>query len=133
MKLTAESIGALTLPAGKTDAIFFDEDLRGFGLRVRASGRRIWVAQYRIDGCTRRVTIGNAAIINEEQARLWARKLLGAVALRDELESIRARVDGILLPLIVGGIEELRRDVRAMLDDPSAEARAGTSTTEAAS
>jgi hypothetical protein len=56
MKLDAKTIVALDL-AGKRDAIFFDEELHGFGLRLRASGDRVlrsWVAQYRAGGRTRR-------------------------------------------------------------------------------
>jgi hypothetical protein len=33
MKLTKATISGLTLPAGKQDAIFFDEELHGFGRR----------------------------------------------------------------------------------------------------
>jgi hypothetical protein len=48
MKLTTASVA---LPEGKVDAIFFDEELTGFGLRLRrGSGGRIirnWIIQYR--------------------------------------------------------------------------------------
>ena len=50
MKLDERAIARLPLPHGKTDVIYFDDDLAGFGLRLRASGRRLrrtWVAQYR--------------------------------------------------------------------------------------
>ena len=130
MKLTAELIAAITLPAGKTDVIFFDGTLPGFGLRVRASGRRMWVAQYRLNGRTRRATLGNAEIISAEQARLAAKKLLSAVTLRDQLDATCARVAGI--PLIVIGGDELRRHVRTILDDAMAKARADTTTPGAA-
>ena len=43
MKLTKANIGALELPAGKTDHIEFDEDMPGFGLRLRKGGKRVWV------------------------------------------------------------------------------------------
>ena len=39
MRLTAASLGALKLDADVTDKIFFDTDVPGFGLRVRASAR----------------------------------------------------------------------------------------------
>ena len=51
MKLTARTVAALRLPPGKTDVIFFDEAMPGFGYRLRvAAGGKIsgsWVAQYR--------------------------------------------------------------------------------------
>jgi hypothetical protein len=50
MKLTKATISGLTLPAGKQDAIFFDEELRGFGIRVRSGGKRVWVAQFQVHG-----------------------------------------------------------------------------------
>src|SRR5262245_28951760 len=37
MKLTATTIHALSLPSGTIDKVFFDDDLAGFGLRMRAS------------------------------------------------------------------------------------------------
>lgn len=62
MKLEAETIKTLELPPGKTDAIFFDDDLIGFGIRLRSDGgrlRRTWIAQYRTKGRTRRFKIGD--------------------------------------------------------------------------
>ena len=48
MRLDAKTVAALKLD-GKTDAIFFDDDLPGFGHRLRlgAGGklRRSWIAQ----------------------------------------------------------------------------------------
>ena len=45
----------LALPAGKSDVIFWDSSLPGFGLRIRAGGKRTWVAQFRDgSGATRR-------------------------------------------------------------------------------
>ena len=35
------------LPEGKTDAIFFDDAISGFGLRVREGGSRVWIYQPR--------------------------------------------------------------------------------------
>jgi hypothetical protein len=59
MKLDANAIAAVDLD-GKRDLIVFDEELPGFGLRLRASGdrvRRSWIAQYRAAGRTRRMLI----------------------------------------------------------------------------
>jgi hypothetical protein len=57
-KLTAANIRALKLPPGVTDKVYFDEDLPGFGLRVRASGVHTWMIQYAIARRTRRVVLG---------------------------------------------------------------------------
>jgi hypothetical protein len=42
MKLTQEAIGRLRLPAGKNEAIYFDDQLPGFGVRLRAAGSKKW-------------------------------------------------------------------------------------------
>ena len=40
MKLTASTIKALALPAGVTEKTYFDDELRGFGLRLRGAAPR---------------------------------------------------------------------------------------------
>ena len=42
MEFTKEAIAALTLPIGKSDLIQFDDDIPGFGIRLRAGGKRVW-------------------------------------------------------------------------------------------
>jgi integrase len=60
MKLTVKETPALTLPSGKSDHVFWDEELPGFGLRLRAGGSRVWVFQYAIGEKQRRMTLGAA-------------------------------------------------------------------------
>jgi hypothetical protein len=48
--LTKATIDRLKLPPGKSEMIVFDEVLPGFGLRIRAGGKRTWIAQYRLGG-----------------------------------------------------------------------------------
>src|SRR6516165_10080042 len=82
MKLTAKAVAALMLPSGKDDAIYFDQDMPGFGYRLRKSGDKVtrsWVAQYRHAGQTRRMTLNS--ILSAEQARDEAKKILAKVAL----------------------------------------------------
>src|SRR6266571_5203190 len=88
MKLDNGVVAQLTLPEGKTDAIFWDEDLIGFGLRLRVSSndqvRGSWVAQYRSKGRTRRVLIGATAKLTPAKARGAAKKTLARVALGED-------------------------------------------------
>jgi integrase len=63
------------LPEGKTDHIFFDELDRGFGLRVRDTGSKIWIYQYSRNNKTRRMTIGVWPTMSPSQAREQVRKL----------------------------------------------------------
>ena len=94
MKLTDKVIATLTLPADKKDVIHFDSDLRGFGLRLRrgADGRtmRSWVCQFRRAGSSRRYLIGSADVVNAEQARAKAKKVLAAIALGDDPQADKA-------------------------------------------
>ena len=92
MKLDAKTVAALEL-AGKRDAIFFDEELTGFGVRLRASGdrvRRSWVAQYRANGRTRRVLIGSVDKVAPLDARKAARKILAEVELGGDPQGAKA-------------------------------------------
>jgi integrase len=112
MKLTLKAVATAALPAGKTDVIYFDDDLGGFGLRLRAGADRIhrtWVAQYRAHGRTRRMKIGTVEKLTPDEARKAARKVLAKVEiggdpqadkaarrLRDA-HSLRATVDDYLV------------------------------------
>jgi integrase len=69
------------LPAGKSDAIFFDDDLPGFGLRIRAGGKRTWIIQYRVGAKQRRLTIGTVDKLSADQARKAAKGRLARVEL----------------------------------------------------
>ena len=60
MRLTQANVATLTLPEGKAEAIIFDDDLPGFGLRMRSSGARTWIFQFKIGSQHRRITLGNA-------------------------------------------------------------------------
>jgi integrase len=81
MKLTKASIAQISLPPGRADAIFFDDDLKGFGLRVRAGGKRTWIVQYRIGGQQRRMSLGTVHTLDPDRARREARERLAKVTL----------------------------------------------------
>ncbi len=52
-----------------SDRFYWDADLPGFGLRVRASGRKYFVAQFRANGRLRRMTLGPHGAVTPEAAR----------------------------------------------------------------
>jgi integrase len=79
MKLTATTIKALELPPGVADRTFWDAELGGFGLRLRAGGAARWVVQYDLGGKTRRVTLGTTALLDAGAARTKAKDLLAAI------------------------------------------------------
>src|SRR5262245_1683690 len=87
MRLDARSVAALKLD-GKTDAIYFDDAMPGFGYRLRlgSGGKmmRSWIAQYKRAGATRRITLGSADVLGAEAARAAAKKVLAKVALGED-------------------------------------------------
>jgi integrase len=92
MKFTKKAVEALMLPEGKNDYIVFDEDMSGFGYRLRKSGDKVnrsWVVQYRHAGQTRRITLDS--ILEHEQARGEAKKILAKVALGEDPATDRKR------------------------------------------
>ena len=88
MNLNAKTVAALKLD-GKSDVIFFDDAMPGFGYRLRLShdGKRVlrsWVVQYKRAGATRRMLLGSAEVLSAEAARTAAKKVLGRVALGED-------------------------------------------------
>ena len=72
--LTKRVVDRLTV-SGK-DAVFWDRDLPGFGVRVYPSGARVYVVQTRASGKSRRITIGRHGEFAPERARREAVRLI---------------------------------------------------------
>jgi integrase len=89
MKLTKAVVAKLALPAGKSDLIVFDEDLSGFGLRLRAGGSAVWITQYRVGVQQRRVTLGRLATLDPDRARKAAREVLAKADLGQDIQAER--------------------------------------------
>jgi integrase len=88
MKLNQRNVAALKLPEGKTDRYFWDDDLKGFGLRLRWSGGS-WIVFYRIKGRQRKRKIGDLAKLTAEQARAEATRVLAKVQLGQDPQAER--------------------------------------------
>jgi len=89
LKLDTKTVGALDLGKGQREAFAWDTELAGFGLRLQGQ-RRTYVAQYRANGRTRRVTLGTTERLTPAQARDGARKILPRVALGDDPQDEKA-------------------------------------------
>ena len=74
LKLTRRTVDRLRSDA--RDRLYWDSDLPGFGLRVRASGRKYYVVQFRANGRTRRMTLGRHGTLAPESARRQAIALI---------------------------------------------------------
>jgi integrase len=98
MRLTAASVSALKLDTGVADKIVFDDDVPGFGIRVRASGARTWIFQYKVGGRTRRLVLGSASAVKPARAReiageLHAKVRLGGDPAAEKRDSVRRSQD----------------------------------------
>src|SRR5262245_53406970 len=93
MKLDNETVAGLRLPTNKTDVIFFDEKLTGFGFRLRHRDggklRRSWIVQYFKGGRTRRIKLGTPETLTAAEARAAARQLLKQVQLGGDPQAER--------------------------------------------
>jgi integrase len=79
MKFSDKTVGSATCPVGQKDALLFDDVLPGFGLRITASGKRLFVFQYRSGKKVRRVALGAWGAVTQAQARKRAETLRGRV------------------------------------------------------
>jgi hypothetical protein len=90
LKLEPKTIAGLALPDGRIDYVFWDAELSGFGLRLRAGGRRVWIAQYRVNGRSRRATLGPVAKLTPIEARQAARRILATATLGGDPQGDKA-------------------------------------------
>ena len=78
-RLTKRMIDALK-SGERRDTFLWDGELRGFGVRMKPSGTKTFIIQYRnVEGRTRRCVIGQYGVLTVEQARDLAQKKLAAV------------------------------------------------------
>jgi integrase len=111
MKLTKAAVARLSVPDGKTEVIHFDDDIDGFGLRLRAGGSRTWIIQYRHGRQQRRMTFGTVSTLAADDARQRAQDLLAQVRLgRDpqaEKQAARAAAADQVEDLTLGALVAL--------------------------
>jgi integrase len=116
MKLTQRTISTLDVPRGKSERIIFDEDLPGFGLRLRRGGSRTWIFQFKIGAQHRRMALGSASAVTATQARKTANDLHAKVRLGQdpagEKAEERARAAETMGALLHNYLEFKRRVIR---------------------
>ena len=61
------------------DAVFWDRDLPGFGVRVYPSGAKVYVLQTRAFGRSKRVTVGRHGTVTADEARKQAARIIARI------------------------------------------------------
>jgi integrase len=80
MKLTKRSVDTIK-PRAQRDIYVWDVEIAGFGLRVKPSGVRSFMIQYRnSSGYSRRHTLGKFGVLTADEARKMAKAALADVA-----------------------------------------------------
>lgn len=80
MRLTKSFVDHIEAPIDRDQAFYRDAQLKGFAVRVTASGVKSFIMEKLVGGKVRRMTIGRYGEITVEQARREAQKLLGKIA-----------------------------------------------------
>lgn len=94
-RLTKRTVDALTARPGE-DLVVFDDQLAGFGVRVRPSGIKTYFIQYRnVYGRSRRYRIGRHGVLAPYEARVEAKKLLASVIKGEDPAALRERAHGM--------------------------------------
>jgi len=83
MKLTTKNVHTLRLPSGKSEHVYWDDDVPGFGLRLREGGSRRLIFQYGRRP-TRKMKLGAVSAVDFEKARKTARSLYHRVQVGED-------------------------------------------------
>lgn len=76
MKLTNTKVKGLPIPADKGQIFYWDGETKGFGLRITSAGAKSWIVQGRVNGKTRRFTLGPFELLSADDARRRAQAKL---------------------------------------------------------
>jgi integrase len=119
VKLTMKAIEDLVCPEGRKDALAFDDEVKGLGVRVAKHSKpgaltgKNYIIQFTIAGQKRRIPIGSCSAITLKAAREAARAYLGDVAKGkdpavERKEARRAdKAEALTLGKLVGQWEKL--------------------------
>lgn len=126
--LTQKAVDAATYSRkGNAAHVLWDEDLKGFGLRVYPSGRKAFLLSYRnAHGTKRAPSIGDAAVMKLDEARRKARRLLVAVDDHDADPSAERRTQrleaktGTVAALVQAYVEARTKDAHRPMKRPDA-------------
>lgn len=114
IKLTKTIVDKLDAIPGKPQSFFRDESLKGFALRITASGVKSFIVETRINGKVKRVTLGKYGVLTVEEARKQARSLLGSVARGEDpiAEKKTKKVEALTLRDVFRDYLKTRKDLK---------------------
>ena len=97
-KLSRRSISRRTVEAlsVEKDTVFWDRDLSGFGVRIYASGTKMYIVQSRANGKSVRVTVGRHGVISADEASRRAARIVNRIKAGEDPvpEPLPARLAG---------------------------------------
>ena len=82
--LSSRAVDAL--PVGERDVIYWDRDLPGFGMRVYATGSKVYLVQGRGPEGSKRVALGRHGVITAEEARRRGAGVLARIGAGEPVE-----------------------------------------------
>lgn len=93
LKISRSTVAGL--PAVSKSTVFYDTELKGFGIKLLPSGARSWIVEYRpgISGrgtAKRRVVLGQPPLVTPEKARQLAKDILAEARVGADPASKRA-------------------------------------------
>ena len=97
LSISKRTVDALAVQT--SDAVFWDRDLPGFGVRVYASGRKVYVAQARAHSVPRRVALGQHGDITADQARKHAAAVIDRIKKGEDPTALTVQSDFTVLDL----------------------------------
>jgi integrase len=113
VKFTQAQIARLTLPDGKDDVIVWDDELPGFGIRLRRNSMA-YIIQGRSDGRQWRAKIGDTRRIKLEAARDIGRRKFAEITLHGHPQGARAEAKaraGLTFDTLTGRYLEIRKAI----------------------
>src|SRR5271168_762713 len=94
-RITKQSVDQLRCAPGRDRTFLWDCDLAGFGVAAFASKKKTYVVQFRKDGRSRRVAIGEHGRLTPDEARSRAKVMLGAVEAGADLVKERRKARAV--------------------------------------
>jgi integrase len=111
MRLTKHAVAALA--TDKPDHVFWDDDMPGFGIRLRGDAKR-WIIQYRVGQQQRRESLGDIRKVALDDARKIAKKRFAQIELGADpaADKAKARADAAATRLTLGAVADRYLDAK---------------------